>query len=372
MRSGQKGKLLLLRSAGTVAAILLLCCFVTRAIPFVQEEGQNAALLSARFLLPGKTETADTASSGTGIPEEKTYREAESGTAPEWDTARQGEETSSAPSAPETEPDPTRGKTYPVVETVVGGGSQYGDMFIKSDSGMNLPDFLEELASDPDVSVVTDGTPTVLLYHTHTSEAYMETDSTFYYEDMKSRSSDPSQTVVAVGDAIAEELQAAGVGVIHDTTIHDTTYTGSYDRSEQTVRSYLERYPEIEITIDIHRDGLETADKEKMKPTVTIDGKKAAQIMIMSGCDQDGSLGFPDWEYNLRFALRMQNRLTKSYGELMRPLYFCDRNYNMHLSHGSILVEFGTDASAVEEAVYSGTLFGQALANEILALADES
>ena len=377
MRTGQKRQTRLIRSAGMVAAIIFLCCFVTRAIPTVQREGENAAFLTARFLMPaGQNESEEVlpSSSSEAQPEEteSVEEKAEQDSPSEMEPAVTEEAEATSSEAPETEPDPSRGKTYPVIETVVGGGTQYGDMFIKSDSGMTLPDFLEELSSDPAVNVATDGSPTVLLYHTHTCEAYMETDSTFYYEDMQSRSDNPAETVVAVGDAIAEALQAEGIGVIHDTTVHDTTYSGSYDRSEQTVREYLEQYPEIDITIDIHRDGLETADKEKMKPTVIVNGKKAAQIMIMSGSDQDGSLGFSDWEYNLRFALRLQDRMTKEYGELMRPLYFCDRNYNMHLSHGSILVEFGTDANSVDEAVYSGTLFGRALAEEIYRLADES
>ncbi len=374
----QKGKLVLLRGAGSVAAILLICCFVVRVIPFARAESANAALLSARLVLPGESESAADVASSLPEDSDSAFEEkAESAILPDpeaplGEPAATESETSSADSQPETQPDPEKGKTYPIIETVVGGGMQYGNLFIKTDSGMELPDFTEELASDPDVSVAVDGSPTVLLYHTHTSEAYMESDSTFYYESMKSRSDDPSRTVVAVGDAIAKALEEAGIGVIHDTTVHDTTYTGSYARSEQTVREYMEKYPGIEITIDIHRDGLETADQEKMKPTVEIDGNKAAQIMIMSGCDADGSLNFSDWKYNLRFALQIQNRMTARYGELMRPLYFCDRNYNMHLSHGSILVEFGTDANAVSEAVYSGTLFGKGLAEEILALADES
>ena len=134
--------------------------------------------------------------------------------APLGEPAASESETSSADSQPETQPDPEKGKTYPIIETVVGGGTQYGNLFIKTDSGMELPDFTEELASDPDVSVAVERVdrPCCCIIRTR-SEAYMESDSTFYYESMKSRSDDPSRTVVAVGDAIAKALEEAGIGV---------------------------------------------------------------------------------------------------------------------------------------------------------------
>ena len=38
-------------------------------------------------------------------------------------------------------------------------------------------------------------------------------------------------------EKITEELKAAGIGVIHDTTIHDyPSYNGSYERSAETVK----------------------------------------------------------------------------------------------------------------------------------------
>ena len=36
--------------------------------------------------------------------------------------------------------------------------------------------------------------------------------------------------------------------------------------------------------------------------------------MIISGCDDDGTLGFPNWQYNLRLAVRMQKSMADRYG----------------------------------------------------------
>jgi len=104
-----------------------------------------------------------------------------------------------------------------------------------------------------------------------------------------------------------------------------------------------------------------TSDGTRIKPTAVINGKKAAQVMIISGCDDDGTLGFPNWEYNLRLAMRLQKSMADLYPGLGRPLNFCARKYNENMTKGSLLVEFGTEVNTLDEAAYAGELFGKAL-----------
>ncbi|MBO7320044.1 MAG: stage II sporulation protein P, partial [Clostridia bacterium] len=108
---------------------------------------------------------------------------------------------------------------------------------------------------------------------------------------------------------------------------------------------------------------IQQSDGSKIKPTATINGKKAAQIMIISGCQEEGNPieNFPDWRYNLTFAVHLQNQLEEMYQGITRPLYFCPRKYNMNVSHCSLLVEVGSDANTLEEAVYTGRCLGSAL-----------
>ena len=55
----QKGKLVLLRGAGSVAAILLICCFVVRVIPFARAgERECGASFSPGLVFPGESESA--------------------------------------------------------------------------------------------------------------------------------------------------------------------------------------------------------------------------------------------------------------------------------------------------------------------------
>ena len=138
---------------------------------------------------------------------------------------------------------------------------------------------------------------------------------------MDTRTSDPQQSVVAAGEALKDALEAAGFGVVHDTTVNDTLYNGSYSRSWEVLQKNLEEYPTIQVTIDVHRDSMTTDSGVKYKPTVTINGRKAAQVMLLAGCDADGSWGdFPRWEENLRLDLRVQEKLQELFPGLARPM----------------------------------------------------
>ena len=179
---------------------------------------------------------------------------------------------------------------------------------------------------------------------------------------MDTRTSDPQQSVVAAGEALKDALEAAGFGVVHDTTVNDTLYNGSYSRSWEVLQKNLEEYPTIQVTIDVHRDSMTTDSGVKYKPTVTINGRKAAQVMLLAGCDADGSWGdFPRWEENLRLDLRVQEKLQELFPGLARPMSFSNSKYNMNATPGSMLVEIGTEVNTVSEARYAGQLVGEAL-----------
>ena len=84
--------------------------------------------------------------------------------------------------------------------------------------------------------------------------------------------------------------------------------------------------------------------------------------MIMAGCDVDGVRDFPEWRYNLRFALRLQQTAETLYPGMTRPLNFGDFVYNMNANTGSLLIEVGTDGNSLNEVKLAGSLLGNALA----------
>lgn len=261
---------------------------------------------------------------------------------------------------PNATPDPDQ-ESATVYETLITGGTLISTFYVNdtSDSGTDL---LEVLDMDlPFDTEITDE-PMVLIYHTHTTESYMTGYTGFYYTSMTGRNTDSDSNVTVVGDAIAQVLEDAGISVIHDTEIYDSPeYTGAYSRSRVSVEEYLEQYPSIVITIDVHRDSMTTDSGTKYKPTTTIDGRDAAQIMILAGSDPTGSLGFDSWEENLIFALKLQEKAEELYPSLMRPLMFCQRKYNMDVTNASILIEVGTEVNTFAEAKYSGQLIANVI-----------
>lgn len=249
-------------------------------------------------------------------------------------------------------------------------GSFNGDNYIDLDKAGQVRNIttvpnstlLEESRLAPDFEIERNGEPQVLIMHTHATESYEPYERDFYDKSFNSRTTDPNMNMAAVGDAIALQLEAAGIAVIHDTTMHDyPSYNDSYDRSRETVENILAEYPSIKIVLDIHRDAIERESGERIAPVAEIDGKNAAQIMIISGCD-DGTMGMPNYLKNFRFAALLQQQLESDYKGLTRPILFDYRKYNQDLTTGSILIEVGGHANSIDQAVYSGELIGKSLA----------
>ncbi len=235
------------------------------------------------------------------------------------------------------------------------GGSQ-----VNNQSNHTNELLLRESRSAPDFTISDTDEPQVLLYHTHTTESF----EPFVRENMDAnfnyRTTDETKNMVMVGNAIQAELEAKGIGVIHVTEVHDyPSYNGSYGRSRESILPILEEYPEIKVVLDIHRDAI-SGDDYAAQPYIEIDGKEAAQIMIISGCD-DGTLGMPDYLKNFHFASALQRQFEADYPGLARPILFDYRHYNQDLTTGSLLIEVGSHGNTLEQAQYSGQLIGRSL-----------
>lgn len=227
-----------------------------------------------------------------------------------------------------------------------------------SSESILLPDFTIELNSSE---------PQVLIMHTHTTESFEPFERTYYDDSFSYRTTDSSKNVVMIGDAITKELENTGINTIHNTTIHDyPSYTGSYERSAITVQDILNEYPSIKVVLDIHRDAL-SRDGNLLQPIIEIDGKKSAQIMIVSGCD-DGTMNMPNYMKNFRLASLIQNQLYSDYGDLVRPILFDYRKYNQDLTTGSLLIEVGSHGNTLEQVQYAGELFGKSLAKALVSI----
>lgn len=250
-------------------------------------------------------------------------------------------------------------------------GTRFFNLFtagqVQNKTSLSNNELIAESSLAPAFTIETNGEPQVLIMHTHTTESFEPYVRSSFDPSFNYRTTDPAYNMVSVGNAITAQLEAAGIGVIHDTTIHDyPSYNGSYERSAETVKNILAQYPSICVVLDIHRDAIQDGNT-LAQPVVEIDGKESAQVMIISGCD-DGTMGMPNYLQNYHFACRLQGSMESMYPGLTRPILFDYRKYNQDLTTGSLLLEIGTHGNTLEQAQYAGELVGKALAQTLLKL----
>lgn len=266
----------------------------------------------------------------------------------------------------DTTPQPAENTAAVVQQTYrEGSSSQYLALdsgWVRNLSGLGAQEVLDlsrqELPFDIELN---SDQPQVLIYHTHATEAYLPTLRTWYGLTESFRSDQDEENMVAVGDVLTQTLEQAGIKVIHDTTQHDNpSYTGAYDRSRETIRHYLEQYPSIKVTLDVHRDAITRDDNTIIAPTATVEGQQVAQVMIISCADGDR---IPNFRQNFTFAAALQQQAAQLYPDLMRPILF-DQNrfYNQDLTTGSLLLEFGSHGNTLAQAKRSAVLVGNSLA----------
>ena len=247
----------------------------------------------------------------------------------------------------------------------------FGNVAVRNVTADTEIDVEEILNSDFSLPITDFSDPLVLIYHTHSTESYLPVNNGVFSSDYPTRNDSKNSNMIRIGEEICNILESNGIRTIHDRKIHDKQYTGAYDRSRETINGILEKYPSIIITLDIHRDAIYYDDVTRIKPTAEIDGKKAAQLMIIAGAEGGTVTDFPNWQTNLSFALNLHNYVNTQYKDLMKPVYFCNRKYNMDITPYSLLIETGTDVNTLEEAAYSARLLGSALAKLIKEKADD-
>lgn len=214
--------------------------------------------------------------------------------------------------------------------------------------------------------------PTVLVVHTHGTECYSEASNSFasadinghygfYTKSTPTRTTDTSKNVVAVGEAFCDALAEHGIQSIQCRIMHDKDdYNSAYSNSRETIKKYLEKYPTIKYVIDLHRDSLGENGGEKIKPLASeIDN--CAQVMLVAGCHGNGVI-YNKWEENLSLALKFKKAMDTRYPTLSRPIYLRYSRYNLDLTSGSLLLEVGSCANTLEEAINAAKLAAECFA----------
>ncbi len=203
--------------------------------------------------------------------------------------------------------------------------------------------------------------PTVLILHTHATEGYTQTPDSQYEEDAAYRTLDERYNMIAIGQELKRVLEAGGISVLHDRTLHDyPSYNGSYDNARATIQEYLRQYPSIQMVLDLHRDASDGANGSQLTTSGTVGGQPSSQLLMVVGTDASGS-SHPNWRQNLSLALKLSALLEREDPGLTRPVSLRSSRFNMDLTPGSLLVEVGAAGDTQQQALLAANALGRAI-----------
>ena len=207
---------------------------------------------------------------------------------------------------------------------------------------INAEDFLKQ---DFKISKDTSA-PQILIYHSHSQETFAD-----------SREGEEADTIVGVGDYLTRILtESYGYQVVHlkeqfDMAGGELDRSAAYDYARDYLEPYLQENPDIQVIIDLHRDGV----PEDRHLVTEINGKPTAQILFYNGLSYTtakGSLEYlpnPYIQQNLAFSFQLEYQAAQYYPEFYRGIYLAGYRYNLHLRPRSILLEAGAQTNTVQE-----------------------
>ena len=232
---------------------------------------------------------------------------------------------------------------------------QYGNVKIKNQTTYNLTEDILK----PDIKI---DNKNIVIFHTHSCESYTSSEKYPYTQTGNFRTTDLKYTVTQVGSELENNLKKYNLNVVHDTSYHDyPSYTGSYTRSLKTVENILQTTPS-DIIIDLHRDAI--GSRADYAPTVKIGDDYAAQIMFVIGTNE-GGLYHPNWNQNLKFAVKVQQKAEEMYPGLFKPMMVTKSRYNQHTGKYANIMEVGATGNTLEQCLTS-MKYLSAVLNEVM------
>ena len=198
-----------------------------------------------------------------------------------------------------------------------------------------------------DLSIKQDSSaPQILIYHSHSQETFSD-----------SREGEVEDTIVGVGNYLVKILEETyGYQVLHITDAFDMMSgrldrSKAYDYAREAVEPVLQEHPEIQVVIDLHRDGV----PEERHLVTEINGKPTAQILFYNGLSYTVNQGNVDYlpnpyiEDNLAFSFQLEYQAAMFYPEFYRGIYLAGLRYNLHLKPRALLLEAGAQTNTVQE-----------------------
>ena len=208
-------------------------------------------------------------------------------------------------------------------------------------------------ADEAEAGSTAQDAPTVLIYHTHTWEAYEMEGDARYTPTETWRTKDDAHNMVRVGQALSDALTARGFAVTHDKTAFEPpNLSAAYTRSLAMLEERLEAGERYDYILDVHRDAYSegSGTNHVMRGEVSV-----ARVMLLvgKGTGATGS-GFderPDWPQNLALAQEMTDAMNAALPGVAREVRIKSGRFNQHVSVSALLVEVGNNRNTLSEAI---------------------
>ncbi|MDR1540631.1 MAG: stage II sporulation protein P [Clostridiales bacterium] len=225
--------------------------------------------------------------------------------------------------------------------------------YTTSSTTMITPDLFDVdkfMSADLKIDNTVSG-PKILIFHTHSSEMFKD-----------SNPLNPMDGIMGVGEKLSQILsEVYGIETLHHTGRYDwingaVERDGAYERVEGDIKKILADNPSIQVSIDLHRDGV----KENIHLITSENGIKMAQVMFFNGISRikkSGTLqrldSFPNpyLEDNLALSFNAQLAANSLFPDFTRRVYINAYRYSLHMLPKSMLIEVGAQTNTMEEAM---------------------
>ncbi|MGL5615383.1 MAG: stage II sporulation protein P [Sarcina sp.] len=201
------------------------------------------------------------------------------------------------------------------------------------------------------VKTLDQSKPEVLLYSSHTVEAFGEAG---HFND------DINKNILGVGALVEKELEEYyGISVIHDKTMYAADYNNAYIRSRDGVKKYVDKYSDLKLVVDLHRDG----GPKNESVTAKLNDERVSRLMFVNGKNN------PHYESSNKTVQDMVKDMNEFFPGLSRGVTTYNRaksnSYNQDLFKNAVLMEVGSENSTVEEAMNSAKYIARLIAEEV-------
>ena len=185
--------------------------------------------------------------------------------------------------------------------------------------------------------------PRVYIYNSHQLEGYSSSNFEEY---------NITPNVMMASYLLKEKLNKKGISTLVETSsitdflnINGWNYASSYNASRFYLLDTMNKYPSLELIIDLHRDSI-----NKNLSTVTIDNKNYAKVLFVVGLEHS------NYEPNLNLSNKLNEMIKTKYPGLSRGVMKksgagVNGIYNQDVAPYVILIECGGQENSIEEVM---------------------